>query len=239
MKKFLRVLLYFGLVLFVFLLPFSVNYDENTFDKLIENTFPVIKEEVKNEEDLDYFQKKYQNSDIVARVFVDGSSINEPVVQTKDNDFYLNHDLFKRKDNRGSAFLDYRVNLSSRKKLIFGHNSSTLEVPFKELEKYYEYDYFKKHQIIELEWEERLEKYQIFSVFIETSDWSYMKLKFDTEQLWFDHISKLKNNSFYDTGVDVVSTDEILILQTCSHHKDYKKYKKKYLLIVAKKIKEN
>ena len=30
------------------------------------------------------------------------------------------------------------------------------------LEKYYEYDYFKKHQIIELEWEERLEKYQIF-----------------------------------------------------------------------------
>ena len=46
MKKFLRVLLYFLLVLFVFLLPFSVNYDENTFDKLIENTFPVIKEEV-------------------------------------------------------------------------------------------------------------------------------------------------------------------------------------------------
>ena len=52
-------------------------------------------------------------------------------------------------------------------------------------------------------------------------------------------ISNLKDKSFYDTGVDINSTDEILILQTCSHHKDYKKYKKKYLLIVAKKIKEN
>ena len=38
----------------------------------------------------------------------------------------------------------------------------------------------------------------------------------------------LKDKSFYDTGVVVDSSDEILILQTCSHHKDYKK-----VLIVA------
>lgn len=235
MKKVIRILLYFGMLIFVFLLPFLLNYDVVVFDKNIGNTFPVIKEEIEKE-DLKYFQKKYQNPDIITRVFIDGTSINEPVVQTKDNDFYLNHDLFKRKDNRGSTFLDYRVNQYSRKKLIFGHNSSTLKVPFKELEKYYEYDYFKKHQYIELEWEERLEKYQIFSVFIETSDWGYMKLKFDTEKLWFDHISKLKDKSFYDTGVVVDSSDEILILQTCSHHKDYKKYSKKYLLVIAKKV---
>lgn len=62
-----------------------------------------------------------------------------------------------------------------------------------------------------------------------------MKLEFSNNG-WFNHLKFLKDNSWYNTEVKVNKKDEILILQTCSHHKDYKKYAKKYLLIIAKKI---
>ena len=47
---------------------------------------------------------------------------------------------------------------------------------------------------------------------------------------------KLKSKSMYDTGVEVTKDDEILILQTCSTHKDYHNYQKKYLLIILRRV---
>lgn len=95
--------------------------------------------------------------------------------------------------------------------------------------------FFKNHQYIYLEDENYIQRYQIFSVFIETQDWSYMKLNF-TSDSFLEHLKKLKNKSWYETNVNIESDDEILILQTCSHHINYQKYKNKYLLVIAKKI---
>ena len=54
--------------------------------------------------------------------------------------------------------------------------------------------------------------------------------------MWLNHLQKLKNKSWYQTNVDVNENDEILILQTCSFHQNFKQYKNKYLLVIAKKI---
>ena len=152
------------------------------------------------------------------------------------NEFYLNHDAHKNKNAIGSIYLDYRVKINiGFKNLIYGHNSSTLNVPFKELEKYYDKNFFKNHQYIYLEDENYIQRYQVFSVFIETQDWSYMKLNF-TSDSFLEHLKSLKNKSLYETDVNIENDDEILILQTCSHHINYQKYKNKYLLVIAKKI---
>ena len=45
-----------------------------------------------------------------------------------------------------------------------------------------------------------------------------------------------KDKSLYDTGKELNQDDEILILQTCSNHEDYKNYDKKYLLIISRRI---
>ena len=37
-------------------------------------------------------------------------------------------------------------------------------------------------------------------------------------------------------GIVKNSNDEILILQTCSTHKDYHNYQKKYLLIILRRV---
>ncbi len=180
-------------------------------------------------------QEKYNNLDIKGYLDIPGTMIHEPVLQGEDNSFYLSHNVYKKKNVIGSLFLDYRVNINEKKTIIYGHNSSTLKTPFQELEKYYEKDYWDKHQDILLSDINGISRYKIFSVFVETQDWSYMQLDFDDEK-WIKHLEDLQEKSWYETGVKVSKEDEILILQTCSHHSKYKKYSKKYLLVVAKKV---
>ena len=79
--------------------------------------------------------------------------------------------------------------------------------------------------------------YVIYSVYVEAKDFSYMNINFSDEQEWYNHIKSFKNKSMYDTLEDVAANDEILILQTCSTHKDYLKYDRKFLLVVAKQVK--
>ena len=78
--------------------------------------------------------------------------------------------------------------------------------------------------------------YEILSVYIETSDFTYMNMNFDNEEDYFMHITKLKDKSLYPTNVNLNGNDDILILQTCSNHKDYQKYSKKYLLVIARRV---
>ena len=187
--------------------------------------------------DIDTYISKYNNNDIKGVLYIPDTKILEPIVQTSNNDYYLNRDLYKKKDTRGSVFLDYRVSINlGRKNLIYSHNSNIHDVPFKELEKYYEKDYYSKHKYIYLKDEKSTIKYLIFSIYVETSDWTYTKIKFNTDEEWLEHIEELKKKSWYDTDVILDKKDQVLILQTCSHHKKYKNYKDKYLLVIAKRV---
>ena len=187
--------------------------------------------------DIDTYISKYNNNDIKGVLYIPDTKILEPIVQTSNNDYYLNRDLYKKKDTRGSVFLDYRVSINlGRKNLIYSHNSNIHDVPFKELEKYYEKDYYSKHKYIYLKDEKSTIKYLIFSIYVETSDWTYTKIKFNTDEEWLEHLKYLKNNSWYDTDVILDKKDQVLILQTCSHHRKYKNYKDKYLLVIAKRV---
>lgn len=181
-------------------------------------------------------RNKYQNDDIVGNVSIDGTNINEAVLKYKDNDYYLHHDNYGNYEINGSIFLDHRINPSDRKVLIFGHSSIYEDIPFNELEKYYNYEFYKNHKYIKLTTLDTEYKYEIFSVYVETYDFTYMNLKIDDNKYNSD-LKKYKSNSIYDTGVAVSDNDEVIILQTCSNDNKYKNYKKKFLLVIGKKIK--
>ena len=194
-----------------------------------------IDSEVKTKDIVDELRKQYGNDDIIGTIEIANTDINETIAQASDNKYYLTHDLYKNDDIYGSVFLDHRCNKDSKKLLIFGHNDFKDKTPFSNLENYVDFDYFKNNQFINLLIEDKRMKYQIFSVYVETSDFTYMNLKIDDERYNQDLV-KYKKRSFYDTGVEINPGDRILILQTCSNHKDYKKYKDKYLLIFAKQV---
>ena len=197
-----------------------------------------------NVDDLDYYKniinsarKKYNNNDVVGILEINNTDYIVPVIQGDDNKYYLKHTPYGEKSSMGSVYLDYRVDIDSSKKLlIYGHNSSNVDMPFKILEEFYDRDYYDNHKYVEVTTSNMKKKYEIFSVFVETSDFSYMDITFDNDDEYLNHINNLKSKSMYDTGVALSKDDEILILQTCSEHSDYRNYQKKYLLIVLRRV---
>ena len=182
---------------------------------------------------------EYQNSDIKAIIRLKNTGFEKILVQSSDNDYYLRKNLKKTYDIMGTPFIDYRSDIeSSRKTIIYGHNGSSNTAPFKYLENYYDKNFYNEHQIIEIETEKGIKHYQVFSVYVETKDFTYYnKFKFSSNADFLKHITNLKNKSFYDIGVDINENDNILIIQTCSKLAKYKKYDKKYLLIISKEVK--
>lgn len=61
-------------------------------------------------------------------------------------------------------------------------------------------------------------------------DYQHVNLNLSKEE-YAIHLNWLKEQSLYDTGVEISSYDEILLLQTC-----YVEEENAYIIIVGKKI---
>lgn len=189
------------------------------------------------EEIINKLRSEYNNNDIKGILEIDNTDYIVPILQGSDNDYYLNHDAYGNRHGMGSIYLDFRVDIdTSRKLLIYGHNSSNIDMPFKILEEFYDKDYYDNHKYMWITTSTVKKKYEIFSVYVETKDYSYMNVNFVDDEDYLSHITKLREKSMYDTDIELSSEDEILILQTCSTHKDYSNYQKKYLLIILRRV---
>lgn len=193
---------------------------------------------VDNRKIVDEYINKYNNHDVIGEISIPNTDFKRALMQSDDNNYYLYHTEDKTESFMGSIYLDYRVNLEDSKKLlIYGHNSDSIVMPFDILENYYDKNYYNEHKYIKIKTNDIEHTYLIYSVFVEAKDFSYMNIYFNNDQEWYNHIKNFKDKSMYDTNVDVAVNDEILILQTCSTHKDYLKYDRKFLLVVAKLVK--
>ena len=193
------------------------------------------------EDEVTTLKRKYNNNDIKAIIKIPGlENFNYPVAQADNNSFYLSHDYYKNYDKYGSVYEDYRTNIDESKKvLMYGHNSSFRDTQFKPLENYYKKEFYENNKYIYITTPNNTYKYEIFSVFVEYEDFTYVNIKFNTDESWYHHLKKLQNKSMYKIDTKISKNDKILIMQTCSNNPDYQKYEKKFLLIISKRVEDN
>ena len=237
-KKIISIVVYFLIIVVLIFCLFSINDNSNGYllDLNIEQNNNV-NNPINYEEIISGLRNEYNNDDVVGILEISNTDYVVPVMQGEDNDYYLEHTPDGKSNFIGSIYLDYRVDIDASKKiLIYGHNSSNIDMPFKILEEFYDKSYYDNHKYVEVTTSTTKKKYEIFSVYVETNDFSYMNINFENDKDYLEHLEKLKSRSMYETGIDVSSDDEILILQTCSEHPDYHNYEKKYLLIILRRV---
>lgn len=236
-KNKILIVIWSVILLFLLVWSYSLNKDNNDYLISIDiESNSNVNNPIDYEGIINKIRNEYQNNDIIGILSIDNTDYKVPILQGEDNSYYLNHTPDGKENFMGSIYLDYRVNIdSSRKLLIYGHNSSRIDMPFKILEEFYDIDYFNNHKMVSIITSNTEKKYEIFSVYVEPSDYSYMNLKLSDEE-YSNQIKMFKKKSLYDTGVEVTGNEEILILQTCSTHKDYSNYEKKYLLIILRRV---
>ena len=176
------------------------------------------------------------NSDTVGWLTVNNTKIDYPVVQAKDNDYYLNRDYYQDKNRHGWIFMDYRNNPDelNENTIIYGHNLAN-QTMFGTLRYSLNANWYKKsaNQIITFNTPNANMKFQIFSVYTIPKTNDYLDVTFSNSNLFQAYIDLVKGRSIYDFNINVTTDDKILTLSTCASGSD------KRLVVHAKLIKES
>ena len=235
MKKKNLIIIIILLVIFSVLVAFNYNFKETPKEEKKE---PVV---VEKEKKIDYgkiindLKNKYNNSDVVALVEIP-NVLEEAIVQSTNNDFYLHFDIYRNENIIGASFLDYRNDLtSSNKLLIYSHSDPEGTLPFVKLNNYNNEEFFKNNKYIYLTDSNSKRKYEVFSSYIETDDFDYVNLKRFNGLTYGEHLNKLKSKSYVQSDVELDDDSKVLILQTCSFNSDINA-KDKFQLVMAKEI---
>ena len=189
--------------------------DRNQTETIMEE----VEEYLVKEEDSYVIREEVKeiNSDTVAWIIVEGTNINYPVVQTTNNDYYLKHDYYKKKNSAGWVFMDYHNRLEDQNLIIYGHHRKD-GIMFGDIDKLFKESYYKDHDgIITLVVGDETYHYKIYSVFIAGSDEDYIKNNY---QDFYDEIIDSYNKSEIKFDVELTDIEQIITLSTC--HKNNK-----------------
>ena len=193
-----------------------------------------IKENIKQEENKKKTERmikveelKKENSDIVGWLEIEGTSINYPVLQGTDNEFYMTHNYKKEKSKNGSIFLnkDYDWNIESNNLLIYGHNINNGTM-FQELLKYENESFYKEHPKIRFTTENEDSIYDIISAFKSKVYYKSEKNVFryyyfinpKSEEEYMEYIENAKKASLYNIEETATYGDRLITLSTCSYY---------------------
>ena len=181
--------------------------------KVIEKTKEFI-----DKDKVDFKGLKEKNPDTIGYIRVNNTNIEYVVVQTSNNNYYLNHNFNKDKNIAGWIFMDYRNKLdeSDRNIIIYGHNMKDGSM-FDSLINVLDKDWYtnEDNHIVTFITEKNVYKYDVFSTYeIDAEDY-YITTEFSNDEEYLNFLNKLKSRSNYDYNIKLDSTDKILTLSSC------------------------
>ena len=191
----------------------SVQANNTSTQGVKEKTFPFV--------EVDFTELKERNQDTVAWLRVDAVDVSMPIVQTTDNEFYLNHDIDKKRNNLGWVFADARSNLNyiGTNAVLYGHNTSNKQM-FGSLKNIFDVDPERKEQMqyIQLTTPENQMVFEIVSVYITTfEDWKYVQHSFsddNSKRLFIERINDMNRMDIFARD-DLSLHDSFLTFSTC------------------------
>jgi len=167
---------------------------------------------------VDFNELKTINSSTKGWIQVNGTNINYPFVQAKDNKYYLTHSFDKTYNGAGWVFLDYRNNVKelSKNTIIYAHgrDDKTMFGSLKNILKNgWLNDY--NNYVVKISTETENTLWQVFSVYRIPTTNDYIKVNFNSNEDFIVWTSMLLNRSSYNFNTTVSEYDNILTLSTC------------------------
>ena len=182
-----------------------------------------------------------ENPEFVGWISIPDTNIDYPVVQTGDNDKYLDVNFDGAKDSNGSLFVDYRSDIlnSTTNTIIYGHNMRSGAM-FGGLKYFLDEGYFNEHRILTFNTKYQHRQYEIMAVglsevsYQDETDYRYYDfIHAGNEQEWMDFVENVSAMTVYGSLDSLEMTDKILTLSTCNVYTEDGR-----LFVIARLIKE-
>lgn len=225
----------FAIVLCYLIYNFNVDtQDQKQFDDMAQTV--TLEEDSDTESDSGITDLINKNSDCIGWLRINGTKIDYPVMQTKDNpQFYLRRDFNKQYSYLGTPFMDSRCDMNYDNNLIvYGHNMKDGKM-FADLLKYRNKEYCESHNIINFITPIEVRKYEIIAVCKVKSDDEWYGYTCQKDKESFNNlISHIKDKSLYQIDKSVEYGDYFLTLSTCEYSQTNGR-----LIVIAKRSDTN
>lgn len=181
-----------------------------------------------------------KNQRLIGWVEIADTIIDYPVMQTVNNEYYLDHNFNQEEDKNGCIFMDYQCDVikGCDNIILYGHHMKSGKM-FGTLNKYSNRSYCEEHPVIKFDTIYEKGEYQVMYVFrskvYSEEDVNFKYYQFInavSEKEFNSYLNEMAALSLYDTGVTAEYGDKLLTLSTC----DYQENKGRFV-VVAKKIK--
>ncbi len=180
-----------------------------------------------------------QNKSLIGWLKIADTIIDYPVMQSPNNEYYLDHNFYQKYDKNGSIFLDAECDIHPRSDnlILYGHHMKSGKM-FGSLWKYEDKNYYLKHKHIEFDTIYETGIYEVMYVFRdrvyskEDVNFKYYEFVNANSATEFDsYMNEMATMSYYDTGVVAEYGDKLLMLSTCDYEQSNGRF-----VVVARKI---
>lgn len=180
-----------------------------------------------------------QNPDITAWIVIPGTDINYPICQTDNNDYYLNHNFYKKYSPFGTLFFDCQNKIKTSQNLtVYGHSLKNSQM-FTNIKKYAKLDFYKEHPIIQLITPDGMVEYKVFAAMVMNAVpqddngylYPFMQTDFTRQRDFIDWIEEAFQRSIIQTPVDILPNDRVITLSTCGYE-----FKNQRFVVMAREV---
>ena len=213
---------------FIFFNPFGGGKSSSTAKKTTStsSTKQAAKYEPSQEEK-DYLKNRFAqltavNPETIGYVYAPGTELDEPVVQTTDNETYLNKTFDGGNEPlMGTVFMDTdnKKDFSDRLTWLFGHARGTKVADhrmFNDVNFYDKQDYFDQHPYVVIETPDRKYYYEAMCLVIVPEDTAFYRTSFTDDKDFTTQLKKVyEDGQTKNPNIKIKASDKYLVLSTC------------------------
>ena len=171
----------------------------------------------------DFASLKEQNEDVYGWVNVPNTIVDYPVLQTEEDNYYLNHDINHVQTIAGAIYSNQcnSEDMTDGITILYGHDMRA-DTMFGSLHLFDEETFFQQNEMMTFETADALYTYQIFGVYNYNDN--YIPAMFDLKstdgvQQFLDSLKSCAEEGRSIThvreGVEVTAEDKLLVLSAC------------------------
>jgi len=182
------------------------------------------------------------NKDFYGLLKIPQLDIKLPVVQGKDNTYYLKYTFEKKWSKYGCPYVNYQNSKDGfdMNTTIFGHTMEYDNKMFGPLKEYRKIEGFKKAPVISFDMLRADYRFKVYAVYIASANvdsegyfFNYIFTQLSSESAFMNYIREIDQRKIYSTGVDIRPDDKLLTLSTCTYD-----FTNARLVIVARLVRE-
>lgn len=163
---------------------------------------------------------KNRYPDLYGWISVSGTNINYPIMQTNNNDYYLNHSYSGSLLGAGAIFADFTCEpklMQNKNLVVYGHHMSNSSM-FHQLDNFLKESFFMNNGKVIVYTLDGMYTYQIYSIYETHKYYPYITTYFSNDEKFIEFGETSEQKSIYRKGkVHFDGNSKLLTLSTCNN----------------------